>query len=783
MVHLLTQAPVIVSNNYAHFCMREHLVFSPTLPTRSLVGQVRPRTRLEIRLGLTLPKARATPPLANSDHNGLHLLLKWKPTHRQFKLSQRLIWDYKHADFTKACDLIRITDWDSLLHENDIDTSTRNWQKRFLEIMSECIPQRQLPRRHNLPWLNQNIVRCIHKRNIAFRKHKKSPNCNTAKRYQMLRNTVTSMIRKSRRAYFNTLSSTNKKQFWKAIKCLSKQKSTIPTLMLNDVSASTNSAKAKMLNDFFSSCFNPAVPPLLESLNDCPSNHCPDDFLCCEEEVAALIRSLDVSKASGPGGISSRMLKGTLESIVPSLTKLFNISIRTGKFPQCWKESSIVPIPKGGDSSKPGNYRPISLLSIMSKLLERHFHWLLTDHFNTSYQLALNQWGFQHGKSAVASLLTVVHAWLQVLETGKEILAIFYDLRKAFDSVPHVPLLQKLEATGLHPHILKWVRSYLTRRFQKVVVGGESSAPLPVLSGVPQGSVLGPLLFLIYINDAASLPFSSGTYINLFADDMLLYRGLNSPGDTQHLQQDNDLLNTWVHTHHLTMNPSKCKYMRVSRKRKPTDVPAILLEGIPLECVDTIKYLGVILSSDLSWTPHIESVCTKARKLLGLLYRRFYNSAGSDTLFELYTTQIRPHLEYAAPVWDPCTARSIKKLENTQKPALKICSKQWDNLGYQDLLDLAKCPTLRNCRLYFKLCTLYKIVHKLIYFPVDILPLRSNLSAPVPLLNQPFARTNSFFSSFVLSSISLWNNLPHEALTADSIHSFKSSLCPLFICP
>jgi len=133
-----------------------------------------------------------------------------------------------------------------------------------------------------------------------------------------------------------------------------------------------------------------------------------------------------------------------------------------------------------------------------------------------------------------------------------------------------------------------------------------------VLSGVPQGSVLGPLLFLIYINDAASLLFSSGTYINLFADDML-YRDLISPDDAQHLKQDNDLSNTWVRTHHLTMNPSKCKYMRVSQKKKiPTDVPAILIEGIPLECVDTIKYLGVILSSDLSWMPHIESVCTKA---------------------------------------------------------------------------------------------------------------------------------------------------------------------------
>ena len=147
--------------------------------------------------------------------------------------------------------------------------------------------------------------------------------------------------------------------------------------------------------------------------------------------------------------------------------------------------------------------------------------------------------------------------------------------------------------------------------------------------------------------------------------------------------------------------------------------------------------------------PHIESVCTKARKLLGLL-NRCQNSARSDTLFELYTTQIRPHLEYAAPVWDPCTAKYTE-----------ACKYVLNN-G----IDLAKCPTLHNCHLYFKLCTLYKIVQKLIYFPVDILRLRSNLSASVPLLHQPFARTNSFFSSFVLSSVSLWNNLPpHKALT------------------
>ena len=162
---------------------------------------------------------------------------------------------------------------------------------------------------------------------------------------------------------------------------------------------------------------------------------------------------LDTTKANGPDGISARMLKGTVSSIVPSLTRLFNISIMAGEFPHCWKESLVVPIPKSGDRSNPGNYRPISLLSVTSKLLERHYHWLITEHLSNSYPLAANQWGFQHGKSTTASLLAIVHYWLQALESGKEIVAIFYDLRKAFDSVPHATLLQKLRITGLYQHV------------------------------------------------------------------------------------------------------------------------------------------------------------------------------------------------------------------------------------------------------------------------------------------------------------------------------------------
>ena len=185
-----------------------------------------------------------------------------------------------------------------------------------------------------------------------------------------------------------------------------------------------------------------------------------------------------------------------------------------------------------------------SLSSIISNLLERHSYLLLTEYTNISHLIAPNQWGFQQGKSAVSALLVVVHTWLQALESGNEIVAIFYDLCKAFDSVPHAPLLKKLQATGIHHHILKWVRSYLTERIQRVVVGGKSSPPLPVLSGVPQGSVLGPLFFLIYINEASNLPFSCGTHLNVFADDMLLYRYTTTHEDVKCLQQDSESLST-----------------------------------------------------------------------------------------------------------------------------------------------------------------------------------------------------------------------------------------------
>ena len=729
-----------------------------------------------------LERCSVVPPLSNSDHNGVELVIRWSGGRN--KTQPRAVWKYAQADFELACEKIQNINWDTLLDDTDIETAWQRWESTFMSVMEQCIPKGILPRKRKLPWVTAGIRRAMQKRNAFYRKSKSNPDLRG--KYKQLRNQVTSQIRRQKRAVIQSMSVKNAKEFWKTLKLLNgKGSTTIPVLAQDGQKVTCEKEKANVLNHYFHSCFNTALPSLTpedEPFPELDVAACPQELFCSEEEVYELLAKPDPSKASGPDGISAKMLKGTASCIATVLSKLFNKSIVSGKIPSSWKSSNIVPIPKGSNSSEPSNYRPISLLSIVSKMLERIIYSRVTDHLETMCPPAANQWGFLPGKSTVGAILSAKHEWYALMEEGKEVGTVFFDLTKAFDSVPHQLLLTKLKELGLSPFLVKCVANYLTRRVQSVVIGGASSCPLPVLSGVPQGSVLGPLLFLIYVNDINGVGLSECSKLVLYADDILLYRAIQSQEDYVALQLDINTLTAWTDSKLLKFNTKKCKAMLLSCKKTKT-IPQqdLILSGIPLETVECFKYLGINIACDLSWTKHIQTIASKARRLVGLLYRQFYHCADTCTLRKLYISLVRPHMEYGSLVWDPFSAKDCDILEGVQRFASRVCLKTWQ-CEYPDMLEALELPTLKTRRKVQKLTTMYKFVNNLAVFPVS-----SSLFQPV---HNPYstrythnmsyhnihARTSRFLYSYFPSALSLWNSLPYHIVLSTSVTSFKHSL-------
>ena len=394
-----------------------------------------------------------------------------------------------------------------------------------------------------------------------------------------------------------------------------------------------------------------------------------------------------------------------------------------------------------------------------------------------------------HSLVFVLDFLLSLHSFLSLILGSLHltpICAVFFDLHKAFDSVPHCPLLDTLSSFNILPTLLRWLHSYLCDRLQLVVVNGSSSLTTKVLSGVPQGSILGPLLFIIYINNVAKIPLHSHARLTMYADDILLSQPFKSASDFSSIQSNINSISSWISSHFLTINSSKTKYMIVSLKSQSSfsSFPSLCLNGSPLERVPSFKYLGVHISCNLSWQLHVKTICGKARKLIGILFRHFYRHSSLSVLFKLYISIIRPHLEYCSSVWDSSSSTLSSSLEKVQFFALKLCSKQWSS-HYSSLLHCFSCPSLSSRRKNSKLVFLFKALSGLAFFPSDIFnfqppPYMAFRSYHPYNLIIPFAHTSAFRSSFVPSTCSLWNSLPPHLKDSPSLASFKFNLCKLY---
>lgn len=465
----------------------------------------------------------------------------------------------------------------------------------------------------------------------------------------------------------------------------------------------------------------------------------------------SIIGSMRPTVASGPDGISARMLQGCAHTISGPLSILFNSSLSAGKVPSDWKLSNVTPIFKAGDPSMVCNYRPISLLPLPSKIMERNLHNALMDHLLEHDLLSSKQFGFRPGSSTQEALLSATRDWHSVLDDGASVGCVFFDLAKAFDSLPHSLILDALSSVGVQGPLYGWLTDYLSDRRQRVVLDGSISPAAAVTSGVPQGSILGPLLFLLSVDPLLKLSFSITTTTAGFADDTVLYRPIRCTEDKIALQSDVTRVVQWVEESNLRLNKPKTKFMVISRKRQPPSI-SLFLGDSAIEQVDSYKLLGLTITEDLSWSRHISNTSCKASRLVGFLYRNF-RGASSSSLTYLYKALVRPVLDYCGPVWDPHHRCDIDKLEKVQVFAARLATGRWTGRP-DELRATLGLPLLSARRSYQKLCLCRRILTGGSIIPGSVFtphPSSSVRHANSVPLSRPYVRTCQHQSSYFRS--------------------------------
>ena len=491
--------------------------------------------------------------------------------------------------------------------------------------------------------------------------------------------------------------------------------------------------------------------------------------------ILKLLRGLNPAKAPGPDNISPRILKDLADELADPLTIIFQKSLQEKKVPEDWKQANVTPVFKKGQKYERGNYRPISLTCIASKLMEHIICSSVMRHAKIHDLLYKLQHGFREARSCETQLLEFVHDVTGNMQNKLQTDVCVLDFSKAFDKVGHLRLLHKLKWYGITGDTNEWIADFLQGRSQSVVVEGTRSTDLPVLSGVPQGSVLGPCLFLFYINDIAQNLHSKA---RLFADDTMIYLAVRNEGDARLLQEDLDTLARWESTWMMEFHPDKCEVISISRKRVPTTYQ-YTLHGQQLKHVDATKYLGVKITKDLRWDSHVDAVTAKATRSLNFIRRNI--RIGNPTIKQhAYKTLVRPILEYSQTVWDPHTACAAKRIEAVQRRAARFtCNRYRRTSSVTQMMNTLEWQPLAERRRLARLVMFYKIHNNIvaISMPLQV----KGLAAPTRTENSqayciPPSSADYHHLSFFPRTVRDWNLLPESTTQARTPDAFRSAL-------
>lgn len=574
-------------------------------------------------------------------------------------------YNFRTADFAQMYKALAEISW-KLETVTDVDVAVERFYETIYEVLDKCVPKTVKQKRKYHPWFTKEIIKNLKSKERTRKLLRRGENVFLRQRYNFLRSSTKNDIKRAYRDYVESVENSirnNVNSFWSFIK------STKNTRVNHTISMTYrgNTLKpgqetADAFAEYFESVFHTDVPSY--DINNSVSSF-PTLKIESDDVKEALIR-LAPKRSVGPDGVPPFIYKACWEFFVQPLTQIFNLILQTQKFPIRWKVSKVCPIPKTGNKGCCENYRPVTLLNIPSKIFESILcKYIYAD---VRQQIVTAQHGFLPGRSVLSNLTIYAHAIIDSMSQNKQTDVVYTDFAKAFDRVHHDILLSKMSKMNISSIFIKIVASYLANRKQYVVYNSCKSKTYYAISGVPQGSNLGPLLFLIYVNDLPGVVRYSECL--MFADDVKLFRAVESTTDCELLQEDINRLTNWANQNKLDLNVAKCVAMSIKRKHQPINF-SYNIDGNTLERVTQHKDLGVVIDDQFCFNKHIANIVKRAYQMLGFILRNSVEFASTASLKLLYSTYVRPHLEFASNIWCPYYMVHDKSIERIQKKFLK----------------------------------------------------------------------------------------------------------------
>lgn len=693
------------------------------------------------------------------------------------------MYNFAAGDYVGLYRYFSDVNWCSIMESHCVNNQVENFTRIIRDGMDTYIPLKKKCQKHKFPhWFSAELRSLLKRKSFAHRKWKKSGLPKWELEFKCRRSECKTILNRDRLKHRKTVESDltrNPKKFWQYVSSRSSKADRPKSIVLDgagsgDVSEMFARHFKSVYTDSDDSCAY--VPPAAGSDNVLST------VTADEQVVEECIKKMKPKLSTGHDGIPSALIKAYHDIFIPVICKIFNTSLKSAVFPEAWKLAVIVPVYKSGKSEDISNYRPISLLSSLSKLFEMVVHKHLS--FSFKNLIAPSQHGFVYGRSTTTNLVTFMSTASHVVCNRGQLDVVYFDLSKAFDLVDHKLLLSKLSYYGVCGQVLAWFKNYLLNREGYVRVNNFTSATFKIISGVPQGSILGPLLFSIFVNDVQHVV--SDSFCLQYADDTKIYREIRTVDDCIKLQNDANSFNDWCKRNKLSLNRTKTKVMTLSRKSQLVCYP-YRIHGDLLSRVSQIRDLGVIFDSSLRFDHHVTKVVCTSLRMLGVSCRLTREFSNPSAFLTLYCALCRSQLEYGSVVWNGICSTNSSRIERVQQKFISIFKYRYlavnEHLsGYEAELRRVNILSLCQRREKADILFLYKVLHGLI----DSSTLLSALNLRIPRVNarlrSPFYTTNNLNKQCPLVRSSELYNVHTEKLDIfDScFQAFHLSLRTLF---